>query len=444
MKARALNDHDAELTVLRAVLTGRNRMAEIASAVEPQDFSDERHRHVAEAAWAVFDRRAPVDVVTVGHEMKARGTLDACGGPPFIDAIVNHGVPFVTRHAEIVAQFARLRALEASALDTAAKVRSQAAVADPDAFIADSLSLLSSTSSRRALSNFRSYGEIFADLLADAQARFQAGDERTTGISTGFRLLDLHATPMSPGDLWVVAARPGMGKTALMMQLAHSAADRGWVLVFSLEMEQAQVALRALAARSGVSAGQFRANLTAPMIESLARAAGELAPMRVAVDDTGGLTVEQIRSRALAGMTRYGDIAAVVVDYVQIIGASKGMAGAQDRTKIQHSTQHLKALAKELRVPVIVGSQLTRDSAKGKAKPELHQLRDSGAIEADADVVVLIHGEEAGDGPPTDSLERTFIVAKSRFGQLGEVEVNFVGRETRFYDHGPSRLSRVR
>lgn len=432
--ARPLINHDAELTILSAILAGGHRMAEIASAVEPQDFSDERHRHIAEAAWRLFERRSPVDVVTVGHEMQSRGTLEACGGPLYLDSVRHRGVPYAPGHAAIVAQLARLRAMEAGALEVAARVRSEAAMADPEAFIADALSTLSGASSRRMLSSFRTYGEIFADLLTDAQERFHAGDTRASGISTGFQGLDAHATPMSPGDLWVIAARPGMGKTALMMQLAHEAAARGWVLVFSLEMEQAQVALRALASLSGVSAGQYRAGVTAPMLESLARAAGELAPMTVAVDDTGALTVEQIRSRALAGRTRYGAVSAIIVDYVQIVGTSTGMSGQQDRTKIQHTTSRLKALAKELRVPVIVGSQLTRDSAKGKSKPELHQLRDSGAIEADADVVVLIHGEEQeAGGPPASSQERTFIVAKSRFGQLGEVDAEFVGRETRFY-----------
>lgn len=435
---------EAERSVLGCVLLENERFDEVADLLAADDFFRDAHRRTFEAIKALRARRCGVDDVTLKEELARRGDLEEVGGPVYVASLAD-GMPRgvnLTHYAQIVLQKAQRRRLIAALNKglSAAYDGEQPFEEVIEATEAGVLSVGQQTTGADFVFGPAWVSETFTHI-----ERLAKNPQAITGVRSGFRELDELTRGFQPGDLIIIGARPSMGKTALAVQMALHAAQAGMVGVFSIEMARLALGIRAFALTGRINGmrlmtGRLKSDDYARLVD----ARGKLDRLRIAIDDSAMLTPTQLRTKARRLRSQQG-LSALFVDYLQIVEP-----GSQDRRRSENRTlelgvmsRNLKQLAKELQVPVIVLSQLSRDAEKraGDGRPKLSDLRESGAIEQDADVVLLLHRPEYYQHPPEPKSEglAEIIIAKQRNGPVGVVELLFSKEFTRFDDWSHAR-----
>lgn len=424
---------EAEQSVLGAVLIERTALAytEAAAAVTPPQFYREAHRRIFQAMARLADQQSAIDLVTLTDRLRRDGDLEAVGGPAYVASLVD-GVPQsinLPYYAGIVVEKARLRDLIYAANRIVADA--YAADRDVDVLIDEAQRLVLDIGQRAVRRDFVVMEDWIPELYG-AIAHARETRRVVTGVPTGFAELDRYTRGWQPGDLVYLGARPSVGKTSLALQMALHAADDVMTGFLSLEMSRRMIGFRAVSMLARIDAFRLMTGyLTDKEDAVIARALERLREKRLAIDDSSGLTIAQLSAKVRRLAKRYG-LGIVFVDYVQLL---RGAEKAENRNlDLGAISAGLKALAKDLDIPVIVLSQLGRDTARAGSRPAAHHLRDSGSLEQDADVVVLLHRPKQDDAPGRyqDGEKTELIIDKQRNGPRGVIALQWIASQMRF------------
>ena len=429
---------EAEQSVLGAILVRPEAMDRVSDILEPEDFYREAHGRIFQAMMDLYRRGEPVDLVTVTALLKERGQLDGVGGPVFL-ADLSEQVGFATNadyYARMVHDKAVLRRLLACTQEIAATCLGP--VEDVAEFLDDAEQRVFEVAEAKIRPGFQPLGTLVVSEITTLEAIWHREKGRITGVPSGFDDLDNLTAGFQPSDLIIIAARPSMGKTALALNIAFNAAYPKKeeykpvpVAFFSLEMAKEQLVRRLLSSEGRVDASHLRrAFLTTQEWQGLQEGAGKLMDAPIYIDDTPAATVLDIRAKARR-LKAEGKLGLAIVDYLQLM---RGRADAPSREQeISEISRSLKALAKELHVPVVALSQLSREPEKReKKRPQLSDLRESGAIEQDADVVIFIYRDELYHENSPDKGVAEILIRKQRNGPTGDVKLVFLDKFTRF------------
>ena len=419
-------DLNAEVAVLGAMLQESNAASRAFELLEDWCFYKSSHQHVYQAMSALFEHNEPLDVLTVGAELQRRGQLDAVGGNYYLTELVAR-VPSAANieyHARIVLEKAILRRLIGVATEIANEAFEEQDRVDD--ILDKAEQRIFSLSERRLRRGFEFINPILHKTFDTIESYHQRRGA-VTGVPTGFTELDEMTSGLQKSELIIVAGRPSMGKTAFCLNMARNAAvdyNIG-VGVFSLEMANYQLALRLLCSEARVNSHAVRTGrLPREQFSKLALAVGKLAEAPIYIDDSAALTVMEIRAKARR-LVAEKKVGLFIVDYLQLVRGPRNVESRQ--IEISMISQSLKALAKELDVPVIALSQLSRavEQRGGDRRPILSDLRESGAIEQDADVVMFIYRPEVYDRVEFEGVSE-IIIGKQRNGPIGTAKVMFL------------------
>ncbi len=425
---------EMEQSILGAILQNNDAIVRLADTLQEEDFYHDAHRWLFRAMLDLFQENVPIDVLTVNEWLKKKNRLDAIGGPAYLAELVEL-VPtaaHVDYHARVVREKSVLRAL----IRTATTIVTDSYEEDEDvASLLDRAerSILE-ISQGKATSGFADLQSLLKDSFRQLE-NLSARMERITGLPTGFSDLDDKTAGLQPSDLIIIAGRPSMGKTTLALNIAAHAGMRTGkpIAIFSLEMSKEQLALRMLCAEAKVDSSKLRTGyLTNSDWSLLTAAAGDLSGQaNIYIDDTSMQTALDIRAKARRLRSEQGDLGLVIVDYLQLM---QGRSRAENRQQeISDITRALKALARELHVPVVALSQLSRaPEQRTDHRPQLSDLRESGAIEQDADLVAMLYRDEVYDENSDERGVAEVNIAKHRNGSIGKVRLAFLGEFTRF------------
>lgn len=427
---------EAEQGLLGAILADGPRVLDrIEGLVGATDFYRADHRAIFSAAKALHDAGKAVDLLTVFDSLEARGEVERVGGIAYLGELGNGG--FLASNAKAYAltirERATLRSLQQTAADILAACSTPAGRSPADIAAqaeASMQALVDRTDTEPSLLQ-----DALCDVLADVQERMERGGQ-LAGLATGFRRFDEMTGGLESGQLVIVAARPAMGKTVLACNIATDAAASGTtVVIFTLEMVRDEIAKRILAARSGVSVQAMRSGTRdRDHWDRMSAVTGTTGSWKLFIDDTPAVSVAYVRAKARRIQRTHG-LGLVVIDY---LGLMRG-TGDNRTQEVGSISRGLKALAKELKVPVIALAQLNRgNETRGDKKPTLADLRDSGEIEQDADIVAMLHREsEYRDAPELQGLTQ-LLIRKNRNGPTGECLLTFDGPLMRLADYdGP-------
>jgi replicative DNA helicase len=430
---------DAEASVLGGILL-RNDVLVSLENLEVDDFYDPRHKAVFAAIRNLETVSKPIDVVTLEAELDKIGKLDAIGGVAFIGELALR-VPTadnVSHYAEIVSDKHAARKLMLASSEIAAKgYEDYGEVRD---YLDEAEAKIFEVTQRKERSGPERMKDLVKKVFSSLDERFNSPDG-ITGVPTGFADLDSKTAGLQPTELIILAARPAMGKTSFALSIAQNAAvGGGWpCLVFSLEMSSTQLAERMLCSEARVDSSALRrGQLQRQDMTNLTYAAGTLSRAPILIDDTPALSLRELRARArrfrsnkeLFGAKKTG---LIVIDYLQLMRGSTQAAKASREQEISEISRGLKSLAKELDVPVLALSQLNRSlESRTDKRPQLSDLRESGAIEQDADLIVFIYRDEVYNKETEAKGIAEIILGKNRHGATGTVETRFEGRFTRF------------
>ncbi|MFT4298180.1 MAG: replicative DNA helicase [Aeromicrobium sp.] len=427
-------DIAAEQSVLGAMLLSKNAIDPATDLVQARDFYRPVHEQIFEVIVDLHGRGEPADAITVAAELQRRGDLVRIGGAPYLHTLVA-GVPTaasVNYYAEIVHEKAVLRRLvevgtriQQIGYEQTGEIaelvdQAQAAVHDID--------------SGRADDDYKSMAQLMPDAIQEIED-IASRDGEMAGIESGFPDLDTYTTGFRPGQMIVVAARPGVGKSTIGLDFVRAAAIRGNTpcAIFSLEMTAAEIAMRLLSAEAKVSIGHMRGGTVNKFDwDAISRTMPSVMGAPIVIDDSPNMTMPQIRSKARRIQKDHG-LGFVVIDYLQLMTSGKRVENRQ--VEVSEFSRQIKLLAKELEVPIVAISQLNRGSEQRTDKtPQLSDLRESGSIEQDADMVMLLHRPDMhGSGESDRPGEADIIVAKNRSGPAGvKVAVTFQGHYSRF------------
>ncbi len=426
---------DAEKSLLGAVLIDEETLADVSEHVTQKDFYDKRHAIIFGGMMHLYERHKPVDLLTLTDELKKKDGLEVIGGSAYLTELTNY-VPTAAHaeaYAELVAQKAvRRRLIKASAeiselgFDEETTTQELLEKAEAELF---------SVSDQSLKQDLVSIETILTESF-DRMEELHRNKGALRGIRTGYRDLDTMTAGLQRSDLIVLAARPAMGKTTLVTNLAYNVATiaKQPVLFFSLEMSKEQLVDRMLADASGVDAWNIRTgNLSDEDFSKLSEAMGEMAEAPIYIDDTPGLSVLEMRTKARRA-AHETPLGLVIVDYLQLMQAT----GRSDGNRVQEVSEisrGLKLIARELNVPVIGLSQLSRSvESRNPQIPQLADLRESGSIEQDADIVMFIYREDKYDDTSDKKGIAEVIVAKHRNGPTGSVNLRFFEKTARFAD----------
>ncbi len=426
---------EAEASLLGAVLIDKDAIVKIADTVTPADFFDQRHKHIYEGLVRLYERRDPIDVLTLADQLKNTGVLEVIGGASYLTELTNF-VPtaaHVEQYADIVAQKALRRRLIGASQDMVELGYDESKSLKE--LIEEAESRLFAVSQQHVKQSVVSLEEILSESF-DRLDELHKDSQKIRGIPTGYKDMDNVLAGLQKADLFILAARPSMGKTALVLNLAHNIAvqSKEPVLIFSLEMSKEQLVDRLLAMESGVDAWALRTgNLTDADFEKLGHAMGVLSEAPIYIDDTPGITVSDMRTKARREAHQH-KLGLVVVDYLQLMSGGSKYGGDGNRVQeISEISRGLKGMARELDVPLVALSQLSRSvESRSPQIPQLADLRESGSIEQDADVVAFIYREDYYN-PDTDRHNITdILIKKHRNGPLGNIELYFDKDKQRF------------
>jgi replicative DNA helicase len=430
---------EAEQSILSAILIENSTLPEVLEILSEKDFYREVHQKIFAAMVDLFERNEPADLITVTNILKEQGQLESVGGATYLSELVDT-IPMATNathYAKIIHEKATLRRLiERAASITSRCFEDRGDMEDILDFAERSIFDISEDKVRPA---FHSLADILTDTYKAVEQAYE-NKILVTGVPTGYRELDQITSGFQPGDLVVIAGRPSMGKTALALNITQSATAATEIpsAIFSLEMSKEQLSLRLLSSEARVDSSKMRGGfLKESDLARINRAAGTLYDLPIYIDDSPAISALEIRAKARRMKMEKG-LGFIIVDYLQLM---RGRASAERRDlEISEISRSLKALAKELHIPVVALSQLNRKvEDRSNRRPVLSDLRESGAIEQDADVIVFIYRDEVYNTEP-DNPNRGIAeihVAKQRNGPIGTVKLTFLEHCTRFEDHAP-------
>jgi replicative DNA helicase len=427
---------EAEQSVLGGMLIENEAIPKVMEILSPDDFYREAHRKIYDSLIDISERNEPADLITLTNELRKKEHLDAVGGASYITSLIDSVVTAanIEYYARIIKEKAVLRKL----IETSTNIITESYEdrGDVESLLDQAEQAIFQISENRVRPSFYPIREIVKSSFKTIERLFEK-KEMVTGIPSGFKDLDQRTAGFQPSDLIIVAGRPSMGKTAFCLNVAqHAAVEKKVpVAIFSLEMSKEQLGIRMLCSEAQVEGHRLRTGfLTESDWPRLTLAAGNLSDAPIFIDDTAALTVLETRAKARRLNAEHG-LGLVVIDYLQLMrGRSRVESRQQEISEISRS---LKALAKELNVPVIAVSQLSRRTEERQGmRPQLADLRESGAIEQDADLILFIYRDEvynrAEDNPNRGKAE--VIIGKQRNGPIGKIDLAYFDKFTTFKD----------
>ena len=434
---------DLEEAVLGAMLIDKKGVDEVIDILQAEAFYKTSHQYIFESIFELFEASEPIDLLTVSNNLKKKGKLEVAGGNPYLVSLTQKVAS--SAHIEFHARIILQKHIQRSLIKISSEIIENSYKDSIDVF--DLLDEAESKLYDVTQGNIKKSSETAQSLVIQAKRRIEDISKRQglSGVSTGFEKLDKLTSGWQPSDLIIIAARPGMGKTALTLSMARNIAVLKEIPVafFSLEMSSVQLITRLISAETGLSSEKLRTGkLAAHEWEQLNVKVSALEKAPLFIDDTPSLSIFDLRAKARRLASQHG-IKLIIIDYLQLMTAVTNNKSGNREQEISTISRNLKALAKELDVPVIALSQLSRavETRGGTKRPLLSDLRESGAIEQDADIVSFIYRPEYYGIDEWDDEERSpsegqaeFIVAKHRNGGLDNIRMKFIGHLGKFED----------
>ena len=431
---------EAEQSVLGGLLLETSALDKIADLMTADDFYRHEHRLIYRQIVRLSELAKPVDVITVAEALEIAGELDKVGGLPYLGSLA-HNVPSaanIRRYGEIVRERSIMRKLAEVGTDISSSAynptgRDAAQLLDE----AESKVFEIAEAGSRGKQGFIPMPPLLTQVVERIETLYgRDNSSDVTGIATGFTDLDRMTSGLQPGDLVIVAGRPSMGKTAFSINIAENVAldSRLPVAIFSMEMGATQLAMRMLGSVGKLNQHDLRTGrLQDDDWGHLTHALGKLNDAPIHIDESAALTALEVRARARRLHRQNGGLGLIVVDYIQLMSSNAGKASENRATEISEISRSLKSLAKELHVPVVALSQLNRSlEQRPNKRPVMSDLRESGAIEQDADLILFIYRDEVYNSDSADKGKAEIIIGKQRNGPIGKVELAFRGEYTRF------------
>ena len=432
---------DLEEAVLGALMLEKDALSNVIEILKPESFYKEAHMHIFEAIVALFNKAEPIDLLTVTNQLRKEAKLEIVGGAYYITELTSrvNSAANIEYHSRIIAEQSIKRELIAISGD----IQKLAYEDTTDVFdlLDKTESALFEVSESHIRRNYVGMRTIMKDAMDELELRKEHPDG-LTGIPSGFSSLDRITSGWQKSDLIIIAARPGMGKTAFIVSaLRNAAVDFNHpVALFSLEMSSIQLVNRLISAEAELESEKIKkGNLADYEWEQLVHKTGKLADAPIFIDDTPALTILELRAKSRRLVSQNG-VKLIIIDYLQLMSGEKTSGGNREQ-EIAHISRSLKSIAKELNVPVIALSQLSRavETRGGDKRPHLSDLRESGSIEQDADLVMFLYRPEYysitedENGMPTTGMGEV-IIAKHRNGPLGSTKLKFIAKYTKFVD----------
>ncbi|HSA07732.1 MAG TPA: replicative DNA helicase [Candidatus Gastranaerophilales bacterium] len=434
---------EAEQAVLGAILIDPNAIAKTIDILKPESFYKQSHKNIFSSMVFLFNNSDPIDVVSVSENLKSKEKLDSVGGRAYINDLALSVITSanVEYYAKIISEKSVLRELIKAGGEITSIAYNDVS---PEKAVDAAEQLIFSISQKKTAENLTHVGEIVLDSYKLIEERYNNRDE-LVGTPSGFYDLDSLTAGFQPSDLIIVAARPSMGKTTFCLNIAQEVGIKRKkpVAIFSLEMAKEQLVQRMLCSEAEIDANRLRTgHMHAEDWQKLAKTLGEMNDCPIFIDDSPGLTISELRAKCRRLCISQKELGLVIIDYLQLMEGSD--TRRNDRVQeISQISRGLKGIARELKTPVIALSQLSRavESRQNK-KPMLSDLRESGSIEQDADIVMFIYREEYYD---PDNIEKKgkaeVIVAKQRNGPIGSVDLLFQNNITKFKNPAKSRTN---
>jgi replicative DNA helicase len=431
---------EAERSILGAILLDNHALNTAVEKLRSDDFFLPQHRFIFERMVDLGEHQQGIDLVTICEELTRTGNLEAAGGVAYVSQLAD-GMPRVANvehYARIVKEKSVLRNLAYQA--SAIQEQALAAGDDADIILDRAESAIFQLAEDRVRSGLIGVKELVRDGFERLEKIFSEG-RRITGLTTGYSLLDNETAGLQPSELVILAARPSMGKTAFALNIAENIAvrNREPVAIFSLEMSKESLLLRLLASHSRVDAHKFRTgHMNRDDWGKITGSLAELGEAPIWIDDSASTTVLEMGAKARR-LKRDRGLSMMIVDYLQLVTPTNNRRNTNRQEEVSGMSRALKGLAKELKIPVVVLSQLTRAPEREERKPQLADLRESGAIEQDADVVLFINRPNfyKTDLPDEERAKAELIIAKQRNGPTGTLNFIFLSRHTRFEEAAP-------
>ncbi|MDZ4200751.1 MAG: replicative DNA helicase [Gallionella sp.] len=431
---------EAEQSVLGGLLLEASALDKIIDLVTDDDFYRHEHRLIFRQIVRLSEQAKPVDVITVAEALENAGELDKAGGLPYLGSLAQN-VPSaanIRRYGEIVRERSIMRKLVEVGTDIASSAynptgRDAAQLLDE----AESKVFKIAEAGSRGKQGFFAMPPLLTQVVERIETLYsRENHSEVTGTATGYTDLDRMTSGLQPGDLVIVAGRPSMGKTAFSINIAENVAldSNKPVAIFSMEMGATQLAMRMLGSVGKLDQHALRTgHLQDDDWGRLTHALGKLNDAPLFIDESAALSALELRARSRRLHRQHGELGLIVVDYIQLMSSSSGKAGENRATEISEISRSLKALAKELQVPVIALSQLNRSlEQRPNKRPVMSDLRESGAIEQDADLILFIYRDEVYNKDSPDKGKAEIIIGKQRNGPIGTVGLAFRGEYTRF------------
>jgi replicative DNA helicase len=431
---------EAERSILGAILLDNHALNAAVEKLRSHDFFLPQHRQIFDRMIQLGEKQQAIDTVTLMEDLTRNGNLESAGGISYLSQLAD-GLPRVTNvehYARIVKEKAVLRSLIFSA--SAIQEQALAAGDDADTILDRAESAIFQIAEDRVRAGLIGVKELVRENYERLERIFSEG-RRITGLGTGYTDLDNQTAGLQPSELVILAARPSMGKTALALNIAENVAlrKREPVAIFSLEMSKESLLLRMLASEARVDAHKFRTgHMNRDDWGKITGALSNLGEAPLWIDDSASSTVLEMGAKARR-LKRDRGLSLMIVDYLQLVVPTHTGRGTNRQEEVSSISRSLKGLAKELKLPIVVLSQLTRAPEREERKPQLADLRESGAIEQDADVVMFINRPNfyKTDLPEEDRAKAELIIAKQRNGPTGTLNFVFLARHTRFEEAAP-------
>jgi replicative DNA helicase len=427
-------DIAAEQSVLGAMLLSKDAIAEVLENLREQDFYRPAHQVVYGAILDLYSRGEPADAITISAELSRLGELGRIGGAPYLHTLVS-GVP-TAANAGYYARIVRERAVLRRLVEAGTRIVSMGYTGDGDVdnIVDRAQAEVYDVAARRTSEDYAPLSELLPGAMDEIEAISGRGGA-LSGVPTGFADLDSLTNGLHPGQMIVLAARPSVGKSTLGLDFARSASIKNGLTsaIFSLEMGRNEIVMRLLSAEAMIPLGSMRAGtMSENDWQRLARTMSKVSEAPLFIDDSPNLTMMEIRAKARRLKQKH-DLKLVVIDYMQLMTSGRRVESRQ--VEVSDFSRQMKLLAKELDVPVVAISQLNRGPEQRTDKrPMLSDLRESGSIEQDADMVILLHREDFYERESPRAGEADFIVAKHRNGPTASITVAFQGHYSRFVD----------
>lgn len=424
---------EAEEAVLGAILVNPMSLGKIVEFLKPESFYKPAHKIIYEAMLELFRKNEPIDIVTVSEHLRNKEELDLAGGRSYINDLAMNVV--TTANIEFYAKIIQEKEIKRALINAGSEIVSMSYEnEDTDSVLDNAQKLIFNIAAQKDTTDLVGIQDLVVSSYEQIEQRYNNKDD-LVGVTTGFYDLDAITSGLQKSDLIILAARPSMGKTAFALNLAQNVAMKGnkGVAIFSLEMPKQQLVKRMLCAEAEVDSSRVTSgNLQPKDWEKLMEAMGRLSEAKIYIDDTSGVTSIDIKAKCRRLMMEEKELGLIVIDYLQLM---EGGGNPNDRNQqISAISRSLKGLARELDVPIIALSQLSRGvEARNDKRPMLSDLRDSGAIEQDADIVMFIYRDEYYNRDDVNNKGKAeVIIAKHRNGSVGTIELLFQSNITKF------------